>query len=70
MLGIFNWLRRQAAQAVLDGVADACDAIAAPTAEDTATVRIALPESLARRLTPALPDGGETEAAAKNGRRK
>jgi hypothetical protein len=52
MLGLFGWIRRRAAEAVLSGVADACDAI---DAGDNGGPVLTLPVSLARRLTAALP---------------
>lgn len=59
----FGWLRRGACQAVLSGVADACDQLAAPDAlggDGAARLRLV--------LTPALPaptDAPEADAPAK-----
>jgi hypothetical protein len=65
MLGLFGWIRRRAAEAVLSGVADACDAIdAGDNGNGGAT--IALPASLARRLT-ALPAAEARQEAEGDG---
>jgi hypothetical protein len=74
---LFGWLRRKVAEAVLAGVNDAVEAMAGDESEGAATV--ALPASLARRLT-ALPaaearqeaegDGGAlVPTASRNGRK-
>jgi hypothetical protein len=64
MLGIFGWLRRRTAEAVLAGLNDAVEAMAGDESEGTAT--IALPVSLARRLT-ALPAAEARQEAEGDG---
>lgn len=73
MFGIFNWIRRQAAQAVLDGVADAIDKLAeGDTLPDAGTLAVTLPDALAKRLTASVAVATETEGGgeAANGNGK
>jgi hypothetical protein len=65
MLGIFGWLRRRTAEAVLAGLNDAVEAMAGDESEGAAA--IALPESLARRLTLALPAAEARQEAEGDG---
>jgi hypothetical protein len=64
MFNLFGWLRRQVAAAVLDGVADAVETLASDDVHGAAT--IALPVSLARRLT-ALPAAEARQEAEGDG---
>jgi hypothetical protein len=61
---LFGWLRRKVAEAVLAGVNDAVEAMAGDESEGAATV--ALPASLARRLT-ALPAAEARQEAEGDG---
>jgi hypothetical protein len=64
MFNLFGWLRRQVSQAVIDGVADAVETLASNDVHGT--VAVALPESLARRLT-ALPAAEARQEAEGDG---
>jgi hypothetical protein len=66
MFNVFGWVRARIRTAILEGVADAVEALESG-AEPPA---LALPEALSRRLLPALPAGEESEEPANGKARK
>lgn len=70
MISPFAWIRQQAASAVMNGIADACQAVTPPGEQPPADLA-QLRQLVAARLVPALPPAPQPDDTepAKRGRK-